>query len=68
MRAWSYKFKGRYPVGAVAVVIAGTKDAAVRRLQEKLKSEGFNDPVVLKDMQELDLGTPHAVILVDGEY
>ena len=66
MRVWtSSDFFGHYPVGSAAVVVAPDEATALRLLSEELTSRGLRSSGTLV---ELDLSTPKAVVLVDGDY
>ena len=62
-------FKGHYPVGAAAVVVAGSAEQAAELLNDELRKNHFlkgdAEPYMMKIV---DRGTPHAVVLVDGVY
>lgn len=60
-------FKGYWPVGVAAVVVARDLSAARRILSEALASRGLQ----LRDDNEIkrvELNVAHALILRDGDY
>lgn len=58
-----------YPVGCASVVLAEDEEQARDLLDAQLRKHGLkghaDEPYTL---QELDLSTPQAVVLNDGEY
>jgi len=71
MRVWGCnKFKGHYPVGVAAVVVAETAEQAAFYLGEILESRGLEQPEAIDpdDMQELPLEDGQYLILCDGNY
>lgn len=68
---YSKDFKGHWPVGVAAIVVACDEEAARSLLEVKLKELGLTgrqsngDPVALR---EVDLKTEQAIVLLDGNY
>lgn len=60
-------FKGYYPVGTAAVIVAETEEEADRLLIESLSKMHLiqDEPPELK---EVDTSVPHASVLLDGNY
>lgn len=58
-------FKGHWPVGTVAVVIADSQEKAAEILSKKLSEAGLEQGVPLKDMRLLE---GDCEILADGNY
>ena len=65
---WSTDFRGFYPVGTAAVVVARNEDEARRLLRQKILDHGLPDPFDEFTVTELDISSPKAVILRDGDY
>lgn len=64
-------FKGHYPVGTSAVIVAPNRVVAVSLLIKKLREHGLHlslKDVNPKDFKQLDVLQPHAVVLQDGDY
>lgn len=63
-------FKGRYPVGTSAIIIAESEKHAVELLSDELFRRGLdqNIPIREADMIEIDVVNPMASILNDGDY
>lgn len=64
------KFKGHYPVGAAAVVIALNRAQAARILRKELQTKhGLSDPQVwAADMEEMPTNRTYCRVLCDGDY
>lgn len=63
------KAEGHYPVGFAAVVVALSPDHAAAVLRPKMEAYGLNpDSVKPEDFEVVGDGTPHAIILNDGNY
>jgi hypothetical protein len=58
---------GFYPVGAASVVVANTEDEARQLLVAALNDHGLKGekPFILR---RININTPRAFILVDGDY
>ena len=67
MNVYTAEFRGAYPVGAVALIIAEDKHMALILLNEKLKSEGFKS-VDIEDIKQQDTSTRRVDILLNGDY
>ena len=73
-RIWiNNNFKGFYPVGTAAVIIADSVEEARDLLQAELDKLGLKQPtserpIPLKYFTELSLNEPKAKILNDGNY
>lgn len=62
------KFKGHWPVGVAAVVVAKTRTQACLLLEFELEKAGLPQTITWDDMQFLCTTEARAVILNDGEY
>lgn len=58
-------FRGRWPVGTAAVVMAETPELAATALEVELTSCGLKQDINPEDMQLLEQGVR---ILCDGDY
>lgn len=68
MKIWTNnQFKGHYPTGTAAVVVAETAKQAAALLTLALGKEGLG-PVGEDDMKELFIKTGQVRILCDGMY
>lgn len=63
-------FKGRYPVGVVALVIAPSAADAAALLNAELIDRGLpqDEPITAMDMAPINTDLPRALILADGDY
>lgn len=61
----STDFRGHYPVGTAAVIIANDKGEASDLLSKAMHEVGLDSDFTL---DELDLSKPTAIILRDGDY
>lgn len=69
MKCWFCKgFKGHYPVGTAAVVVAHDEEEAVYLINEQLRAHGLTTEVTADKLQRVSLGSARAVILCDGNY
>ena len=76
MRAYvCTSFKGHFPVGTAAVMVANDRGHALRLLAKKLEGAGLevvrydDKPLTLDDIEgPLNLAAPGARILLDGNY
>ena len=69
MKVWlNKKFKGYYPVGVAAVVIADDVVSAERMLNEELKSCGLEQTAKAENFVECLIDQPSVMILCDGNY
>lgn len=64
---YNTSFKGRWPVGTAALVVAENQATAALMLHDELVKHGIRQPIVHADMVELEL-TPQAIVLLDGDY
>lgn len=62
------EFKGHYPVGTAAVIVASNKSHAARLLEGALRARGLDQSVEPTYMVELLTDAPNVVILCDGNY
>jgi len=67
MNVYTAKFRGVYPVGAVALIITEDKHMALILLNEKFKSEGF-ESIDIEDIKQQDTSTRRVDILLNGDY
>lgn len=67
MKAYSVYFKGRWPVGACAVIFAPNVLMARMLFEEKLSRNNleFTGKEII---EELGMDVPSCYILLDGEY
>lgn len=74
MKVWTCtNFKGRYPVGTCAIIIAETVEQARDLLQAELdraglKQDRYMQPIPLDYLDEVELIQSRAEILLDGNY
>lgn len=62
------KFKGHWPVGVAAVVVAKTRSMACYLLEQELEKAGLKQSLSMDDMKPLSKAVQSAVILNDGDY
>jgi hypothetical protein len=62
------KFKGHWPVGVSAIIIAPTAFMAVELLEEELTLAGIPQEVKISKLEEISLEESKAIILRDGDY
>ena len=62
------KFKGVYPIGTAAVIVANDKYEAARLLSDALFDTGIPDDNTIDGMIEIDISSPNAIILCNGDY
>jgi len=68
MRVWTNsKFKGHWPVGAAAVVVADTREQASELLSEELKQIGLG-PALPEQFEPVDTERPGVLVLNSGDY
>lgn len=60
-------FKGHYPVGSAAVVVARNGVEAEKQLREVLREEGLGDDESLT-MVRLNVSKKNVVVLCNGDY
>lgn len=69
MRVWTCNsFKGFWPVGASAAVVAESEDAARQMLDCELRRIGLTGLRETDELVELEVDAPGVRILQDGEY
>ena len=61
-------FKGYWPVGTAAVIVAESKADAEKRLREHLASMGLRQDDRELTLIELDTHVPYVCVLRDGNY
>ncbi len=59
---------GFWPVGAASVIVAPDEATAKVFLEEELCQRGLQPDLGALTFVELDVSTPHALILLDGNY
>lgn len=62
------KFKGHWPVGTSAVVVAPSKFMAAMVLETELAKRGLRQNISSDMLEEVDMVESKAVILSDGDY
>ena len=67
MKIWVCIFDGKF-IGGEAVVIAGDRNKAKRLLEEELLKKSIIRNIDPKDIIEVSLDKPIAIILNDGDY
>ena len=69
MKVWTNNyFRGYWPVGSAAVVVANTPEEASSLLNEKLKEMGLEGDAKPEDMDQLKTNKPLVRVLNDGDY
>lgn len=68
MKTFYAKFKGYYPVGACAVVVADDKAVAKQMLEDTLLAKGLQQSIPIEEIEEFDPTKPQVYIVLDGEY
>lgn len=68
MKVFSFEFLGMYPVGAVAIASAETKEEAAEIFKKKLAEAGFSQDVPVEQIVEFDISKPNCEILLNGDY
>lgn len=69
MKVWTNtEFKGHYPVGTAAAVVADTAREAAALLNAELKEHGLEASATADQFVELSTAMAHAVVLCDGNY
>ena len=61
-------FRGYYPVGAAAAIVAENVSEATKLLNEKLKSMSLDNSVGEEQLNVIDQTKKSVLILVDGNY
>lgn len=68
-RCWTAELKGHWPVGACGFVIASDANEAARLLSKAIREAGMPEQTITPfSLVEIDISTPRAVILNDGDY
>ena len=69
MKVWTCtNFKGHWPVGTAAVILASTEGEALHLLDEAVQKRGLPPLNETCEMVEVTMQAPRAVILCDGNY
>lgn len=69
MKVYAYTgFRGHWPVGTSAVVVAEDRDMATVLLETKLKEIGLPQTLDRQAFMVVSIVSPVAVILQDGDY
>lgn len=70
MRLWTCNdFKGHWPVGSAAVVLAENEDRARELLDAAIKGRSLPDGLQSDEpIVEVDMGVEQAIVLCDGNY
>lgn len=61
-------FRGHYPIGSAAVVVADSAQLAAAQLETELNTMGLDQRVTEWQMIELMCDQPTVRVLVDGNY
>ncbi len=64
----STDFRGHWPVGVAAIIVAKDKRQGVRLLEADLKKRGLEQKVSAKDLVLISTDLPQVLVLNDGEY
>lgn len=67
MKLFKIYFNGHWPVGAVAVVLAQGAGTARKYLRDELEKRGLDHEQDLR-VEEIDMRTAGAHVLLDGDY
>ena len=62
------KFKGHYPVGTSAIIVAYNIHQAARMLEERLEKAGIPQKIHAERLTVLPSHEPNCFILQDGDY
>jgi hypothetical protein len=62
------EFRGRYPVGAAAIIVAENEQEAVKLLEAELTKDGLTQTINLNQLELVAITKPQATILCNGEY
>lgn len=68
MGIYTYKFVGHSPVGAVAMIIASSKQQAMELLEAKLEAIGLAQTVDATKLVKINSAKSEAHILLNGDY
>lgn len=61
-------FKGYWPVGTSAVIVAEDVNEAKKLLEQELADIGLTQAIPIAKIKELPTSNPKAIILNDGDY
>lgn len=61
-------FLGCYPVGTAAVIVADTREEAVKILETHLTHMGLRQSISENQILPVLTDEPHAIILCDGDF
>ena len=61
-------FEGHWPVGTSAVIVATTIEGAVELLSDAVALHGLKQQITADMLVEVDLASPAAIVLQDGDY
>lgn len=68
MKVYTIKgFRGHYPVGTAAIVVAENLDRATELINHELDSEGL-PPIHTDELTEVDLSEESVDLLCNGDY
>ena len=62
------EFKGHYPVGVAAVIVATDETQAIMLLEERLTAQGLRQKIKLDQIIPVPLSFPNCQILCNGDY
>lgn len=69
MKVWTNNaFKGHYPVGTAAVVVANTAVEATELLNDALQLRGLGRPAIPDQFVQLPTAKAFVLVLCDGNY
>lgn len=61
-------FRGHYPVGTAAVVVADDKHSAAKLLEDSLMASGLAQKITSAMVEEVDADLRQVIILSNGDY
>lgn len=61
-------FRGHYPAGTSAIMIAKTREDAAELLEQHLMKQGLSQLISTEQIFEIDSSTEQAVIFSNGDY
>ena len=61
-------FKGHWPTGVAAVIVAKNEEQAAALLEEELATVGLRQKLDVSQFEDISVNSPRAYILVDGNY
>jgi len=68
VKLFSIRFTGHWPVRAVGVVLAESRDDAIQNMKVALATRGLSTELDDDDITEIDMTRPGVHILLDGDY